>query len=193
MNVATTAVVGLSFSAADVIALGAALVALVGAGVAFRQAQVVIRGERWRLQPVVVVYESRAPALDRLPAGADPIACEVFLVNEGPGPAFDVRFGIEVGEYRCYYKPAESHELGKGELPRVMGGGGRAPAGGASYRIGVPRSVLERFEERAYWCTFENAYGERHATRNWWRYESGLQLPKAEAVPDEGLDACAEC
>ena len=168
---------GKPLSGADVIAIVAAVVALAGAGFAYWQARTAARGEAWRRQPVVVVYESRAASVNE----RDEVATsEVFLVNEGPGTAFNIRFGVEIDDYYCSYAPKESNEAGKGELPRVLGSGLRAPEDDKrSYVIGFHRSQggsNRNLDDRAYWCEYDNAFGESWQTRNWWRFEKGLEV-----------------
>lgn len=84
--------VAISISLGDGITLAAVAIALGGVAVAFWQARVNVVSERWGLQPIVVVYENRA--MDDDPTAPDTLCSEVFLVNEGPGTALNVRFGI---------------------------------------------------------------------------------------------------
>jgi hypothetical protein len=100
-----------SLSAAELISLIAVAVALTGVLIAFWQTRTTVRTESAGLQPVVVVYEEVAASFS---ADRVRIEAQVFLHNHGPAGAFDVRFGVAIGEYRCSYRPSPSNVLGEG-------------------------------------------------------------------------------
>jgi hypothetical protein len=169
------ALVALSVSTADAIALLALLIALSAAAVALWQARVTVASESWRLQPVVVVYESAAMPDD--PASEEPLVSMVYLSNDGPGTAFNVTFGIKVGDHRDAYRPRASTLDRTGDFPRVIPGGGRAPLDEHdSYEIEVPPRLRSQIEARFYWCEYEDAIGRSWRTRNWWDADDGLSI-----------------
>jgi hypothetical protein len=164
-----------ALSSAEVIALVALLIAVASAAVSVWQARITVASESWGLQPVVVVYESHGMQDD--PKRAEPLSAEVFLLNDGPGTAFNVEFGIEVGDYRRVYRPRESTLNRKGDFPRVIRGGGRAPEDEAeSYAIEVPTDLGSRIDRRVYWCEFDDALKRSWRTCNWWDATRGLTI-----------------
>jgi hypothetical protein len=171
-----------ALSSADLISMVAVAVALTGVFIAFWQTRATQRTEGAGLQPVVVVYESTAASFS---ANRSKIAAEVFLHNHGPAPAFDVKFGVAIGNYWCCYRPSPSTLLGRGELPRVIETGTRAPLDPAeTYHIEISPEAAkdnEHLEVRRYWCEYENALGERWRTENHWRYEGGLDVTRVAA------------
>jgi hypothetical protein len=167
------------------------LIALGAAAVAYWQAGVTVASESWGLQPVVVVYESYAMPND--PVGSAPLVSQVYLVNEGPGTAFNVSFGIEVGDFCCAYRPRGSTLEGKGDFPRVVrGGGGRAPEDEGWYSVEVPSSLREQIKARFYWCEYSDALGRIWRTRNWWDPGTGLAIDSLRRRERRKVRACDE-
>jgi hypothetical protein len=177
-----------SFSSADLISMAAVAIALAGVFIAFWQTRTTVRFESAGLQPVVVAYEDAAASLS---ADRSEVTAEVFLRNHGPAPAFDVSFGVAIGDYSCCYKPAPSTLLGRGELPRVIESGSRAPLDPlGTYHVEIsPEAATgdQELEARRYWCEYENALGERWRTENHWHYEGGLSMARVpwEKTPCE--------
>jgi hypothetical protein len=99
--------------------------------------------------------------------GVGETAFQYRLVNEGSGPALNIRHGIELG--------GNEYEWGGGMETRSLGPGEASPPFNdalGSHRpltVVVPTSELpERWAVDGYkiWARFDNALGERYETRN---------------------------
>jgi hypothetical protein len=163
----------------EAIALVTAVIAAVAAAasttIAAWQGLLLKRSEQNRTQPIVVAYERDEPTQE----GPD-VVFAVSLANEGAGPAFNVRFGIRLGDSEHSYIPRAAGAGGAGDVPRALGPGRTLPDGADRYRLIVPgigrggaQTVLER---RVYWCRYENAFGDSWETRNAWRPEEELRI-----------------
>jgi hypothetical protein len=108
----------------------------------------------------------------------------VSLANEGAGPAFNVRFGIAVGNVEVAYVARPAGAQGAGDVPRALGPGRTLPEGAGGYSLALAEQVVEKRESaldtRVYWCRYENSFGDTWETRNAWRAEEELEI---RAVP----------
>jgi hypothetical protein len=149
------------------------------------------RTERRRTQPVVIVHERRGRLLDSSGFGSDRRAwlATVWLENEGPGPAFNVRFGVEYDGIKVAHKMHEE-DPDRGNRQRVLGAGKRLPPGTkviplriaseaiwgvAARRVGKGRKG-DMDQGRVYWCRYENAIGQTWETRNPGDRSADLQI-----------------
>jgi hypothetical protein len=155
-------------------AVTAAVAAAISAGIGAWQGVLMKRSERKRTQPIVVAYERAAPT----PNGSD-LVFAVSLANEGSGPAFNVRFGVELNGAEHSYEPRPAGQQGAGDVPRALGAGRTLPDVADAYPLVAPDvGAVERtvLENRVYWCRYENAFGDSWETRNAWRPEVELHI-----------------
>jgi hypothetical protein len=158
-----------------VVAGTAAVAAALSTGLAAWQGFMMKASERNRTQPVVVVYERALPK----PQGGDQVLLTFWVTNEGVGSAFNIRFGIAIGNRSASYVPQPSGVHGVGDVPRALAPGGRLPDGGRDYELAVPASFLGDESERprrVYWCRYENAFGHTWESRNPWQPEEELTI-----------------
>jgi hypothetical protein len=80
------------------------------------------RVERRRTQPVVIAHERRGRMHDERRGWA----AVVVLRNDGLGPAFNVRFGVEYDGVRIPHK-LRAEDPDRGNRQRVLGAGERLP------------------------------------------------------------------
>lgn len=173
LAVATNNRTFLGLTTDDWIAVGTLLLVLVTAvGV-----WAALISERRRTQPIVLTNAVG----DRRFARDGEQALDVFLTNEGGGPAFNVRFGVEYTGVRFAWKYAQE-DPGSGSRQRVMRPGERRPEGHeVHFEIPIPwaRAALgreESEERRIYWCRYENAFGKMWETRNPWDKNADLDI-----------------
>lgn len=157
--------------AALITAAAAALAAAASAAIAAWQGVLMKRSERYRTQPIVVVYERVAPARHE-----GTTTLEVSLANEGAGPAFNVRFGVSAGAAATSYDAHPAGLDGAGDVPRALGAGRTLPEGGGTYRLALATTDEEALAARVYWCRYENAFGDTWQTRNAWRVDDELEI-----------------
>lgn len=153
---------------------------------------ITIRGERRRTQPLVVAHEAGERRYDT-DSGHQRQVLDSYLTNDGGGPAFNVRFGVEYNGIRYPYKYAQE-ERGSGSRIRVVPVSGRLPLGAAVLMIGVPWEPFAlgraRDERRVYWCRYENAYGQTWETKNPVERTADLKIRRVRFVwPRERLEA----
>jgi hypothetical protein len=79
------------------------------------------------MQPIVIAY-----ATGSVKSGIAASVFDVFLVNQGVGPAINIRFGISLGGEDFTYHPLPAGAGGDGDLPRALEQGGRFPLGAVS-------------------------------------------------------------
>jgi hypothetical protein len=163
-----------------VTAVTAATAAAISAGIAAWQGLLMKRSERNRTQPIVVAYEQGEATREK-----GQLIFHLYLVNEGVGPALDVRFGVllEKVEYRYIPRPAGAH--GTGDVPRALGPGRRFPPGGGLYELVVPDTTRSgeslALERHVCWCRYRNAFGQRWETRNSWQPDVELEIERLRA------------
>lgn len=142
------------------------------------------RNERRRTQPAVICQERHARTFTR-----DALAwvISVAATNEGGGPAFNVRVGVQVRALRFPWRRRrfpwrEDRREGGASRHRVLRPGGRLPPGKVgSLPIYIPSTDLAALvvahkwrprrrgtidDGRVYWCRYENAHGQTWETRN---------------------------
>ena len=166
-------------AAGEAIALGvaatAAVAATLSAGISAWQGLLIKRSERNRTEPLVVVYECGEP--ERV---AGHVQLGVMITNEGVGPALNVRFGIRLHGERLPYRPRPASGQGPGDVPRAIGPGRTLPEHNRAYLLLVPVTELSEGgtvpEERAYWCVYENSFGDTWETVNAWRPDINLEI-----------------
>ena len=128
--------------------------------------------ERRRLQPIVIAHEVRTRYI-RDGIGDAGWAVDAYLTNEGIGPAFNVRFGIEYDGNRWPFRLKAVDPLA-GNLQRVVRPAGRLPEQEATaFAIPLPSlgvwamAEKEGFDDRRrYWSRYENARGQTWETMN---------------------------
>jgi hypothetical protein len=84
--------------------------------------------ERRRTQPITIANEARSRYSLQV-AGKRVWAVDGFVSNEGGGPAFNVRFGVEFRGYRFPYK-LSTEDPDSGNVQRVVPAGKRIPKDG---------------------------------------------------------------
>lgn len=124
--------------------------------------------ERKRTQPVVIAHEDQGRHL--LQPGAWGV--DAWLSNEGSGPAFNVRFGVEFHGVRYPYR-LQPDDPGGGNVQRVIRSNERRPDGTSwpvlidSVEIyGMAASAGDPDPSRVYWARYENTQGKTWETRN---------------------------
>lgn len=127
-----------------------------------------IRNERKRTQPIVIAHEENGRRL--LQPGAWGV--DAWLTNEGSGPAFNVRFGVEFHGVRFPYR-LQPDDPGGGNVQRVIRSRERRPDGNSwpvllnSAEIyGMAASHGDLDSGRIYWARYENTQGKTWETRN---------------------------
>jgi hypothetical protein len=119
------------------------------------------RRDRTRLRSVVIVHEAR-PRHFRDRGG---FQVSVFLTNESASSAFNVRFGIQIGDAEVAWR----HDPADAEASRVnvLRAGERYPDGQAVINVVIPDAVVFSCDGdpdagRWYWARYESPGGE------WW-------------------------
>lgn len=135
-----------------------------------------IGNERRRIQPIVIGHETQSR---RFTQGGSDWSFKAYLQNSGQGPAFNVRFGVEIESIRWPYRMRDE-DPGSGNRQRVVQASSRLPEKG-DFEIKVsglellgavekrlskewPKASLDA--GRVYWCRYENAVGQTWETRN---------------------------
>ena len=159
---------------AGIIVGSGGVLALLAAGV---NAWLGVRSERRRTQPVVICHEHQRRTFASSATGG---CWQVFvwLTNEGGGPAFNVRFGVEMRGVRFPFRGSRTD--GDPHRYRVVRPGDRMPepaAGGARSYVPIILDGLETWglvdgskrsidDGRRYWCRYENGHGKTWETNN---------------------------
>ncbi len=147
------------------------------------------RTERRRTQPVVILHERRGRQLDAQRVSGDPRGwiVGVWLTNDGLGPAFNVRFGVEYHRVRIANK-LENDDPDSGNRHRVLREGERLPDDSAMLPMRIPSlAVLGTVNKgdpdpgRVYWCRYENVTGQTWETRNPGDRSSDLEILRVRA------------
>jgi hypothetical protein len=136
------------------------------------------RNERRRSQPVVIAHDEGGKPFSGEMGGWVTRSC---LTNEGGGPAFNVRSGIEIDGHRFPLrgvKDGQPRAEGRASLWRVVRVGERLPpiptAGSrqsdGAFLIVVDSETMAAIGKnrgsKMHWCRYENAYGQTWETRN---------------------------
>jgi hypothetical protein len=154
-----------------------AAVPVIAALAALLNVWVSTRSERRRSQPVVIAHEWGPRKSAKNPAD---YYFDTYLKNEGGGPAFNVRFGVELGGVRVPYRMKPKDPTASRQRVLASGASLPEPTTGdrASLYQGTPTFAVwvtwaELFGTsgdpdpgRAYWCRYENAFGHTWETRN---------------------------
>jgi hypothetical protein len=144
--------------------------------------------ERRRTQPIAISHEYHGR---RFTDKSDYFAVGGYLTNEGGGPAFNVRFGVEFGGVR-YPQKMYPDDPDAGNVQRVLRPGERRPYGDTkpdSWPILIPALALigtesgdELDRSRVYWARYENARGQTWETTNPWERSARLHIRRVRAV-----------
>jgi len=144
--------------------------------------------ERRRTQPIVISHERHGR---RLTDKSDYFGVGGYLTNEGGGPAFNVRFGVEFGGVR-YPQKMYPNDPDAGNVQRVLRPGERRPSppnGPDSWLILIPALALigtsgggELDSGRVYWARYENARGQTWETHNPWDRSARLHIRRVRGV-----------
>jgi hypothetical protein len=139
--------------------------------------------ERNRTQPIVIAHEARAAHL-REGMFALGWALDAYITSEGGGPAFNVRFGVELGGIRWPYRLREDDPAGS--IQRVLRPGERRPVEG-SWEVAIPDRGVSGIEGnldsgRKYWCRYENATGQTWETVNPAERSATLDIKRVRRV-----------
>lgn len=118
------------------------------------------RRERRRVRPVVIAHEEQQRTIkDRN------FVASVFLTNESAASAFNIRFGIVIGDVEVGWR----HDPADAEPSRinVLPPGGRWPDGSSVVDVVIPDGVVfstngDPDQGRRYWATYQSPSGE------WW-------------------------
>src|SRR6202035_696516 len=130
-----------------------------GLGVALVR-ELIAGRERRRARPVVIAHEAHKSG----PTG-DRQAAAVYLTNESAASAFNVRFGIKMGESLVSWK----HDPRDREASRlnVLRPGAREPVDGALELIIPDLFARDAAEDgRSYWALYQGPGGEWYSTFN---------------------------
>lgn len=148
-------------------AIGAAGVAIgaIGAALTIRAHRL----ERRRARPVVICHEVRKRHfIDGLAASGQ--AASVYLTNESSASAFNIRFGIYVGDVPVGWR--RDMEDKKPSRINVLPPGGRWPEQ-ESVEVVIPDNVImsgdlgrDPDEGRRYWAIYQSPVGDWWATSN---------------------------
>jgi hypothetical protein len=160
----------MGISGPELIAIIAASGAAASATATGWQGWVMSRSERRRIQPIILAHEAAPPVAKDAQQKAT-----AYLRSEGSGPAFNVRFGIELAGAR-YAFTLDATDAETGARQRTIRERERIPGDPSeafiwffprdAYWSGV--EVDEMSEHRLYWCRYENAFGQTWETRNPW-------------------------
>ena len=178
MTQTTQATLNVLSTSGETLALVTAVLAAVAAAIstciAAWQGLLMKSSERNRTQPIVVAYERGDPFRDN-----DNLIFAVSLANEGAGPAFNIRFGVLLNGVRHAYRARPAGTQSAGDVPRGLGPGGTLPEAAPAYDLVVDDmadSDTATLEKRAYWCRYENAFGQQWETENAWQPEEKLKI-----------------
>lgn len=130
-----------SLSTTQTISVAAGGVVTLGVLVAIFNVWTSFIHERRRTQPIAISHERHER---RLTDKSDYFAVGGYLTNEGGGPAFNVRFGVEFGGVR-YPQKMYPDDPDAGNVQRVLRPGERRPPGDAvpdSWPILIPALAL---------------------------------------------------
>jgi len=115
-----------------------------------------------QLQPIVLAHAFAGGG--PFPGLTEEVEFRYYLSNEGLGPALNVEHGITLGEREYPFGGDPGMQF------RTIRAGEYAPplddAGAVSGYIRVHVASSESDGTAAYWCRFENVFGERWETRN---------------------------
>jgi hypothetical protein len=125
-----------------------------------------LRNERKRTQPIVIAHQH---GQRRFVERSRRQAVDVYMSNEGAGPAFNVRFGVEFHGVRIPYKHDQGDDPA-GTVYRFVRAQQRLPDH-ASWPLEFEQlfllSEIETPEnECLFWARYENAQGKAWETRN---------------------------
>jgi hypothetical protein len=167
------------------IQLGVVGVTAAGVAVAVITALVTHINERKRTQPIVIANEDRERHFSQS-VGA--WVADAHLKNEGAGPAFNVRFGVEFHGVRWPYKLRLEDPDG-GNVQRVLAPGERRPPAHSWPILISSLSVWGAAAEggnpdpgRVYWARYENAQGKVWETRNPGDRSANLDIRRVRLV-----------
>jgi hypothetical protein len=139
--------------------------------VAALSAWISLVNERKRTQPIVVAHEDHPRRFSPDPQTSAWVV-DSHLTNEGGGPSFNVRFGVEFHGVRYPYRLRDT-DPESGNVQRVIRPGERRPQPDGSWPILVDSGALWTSAEkgdpdpgRVYWSRYENAQGKVWETRN---------------------------
>jgi hypothetical protein len=164
--------VAVALTASEKLQLAATIIAAIAAVIALVNVAVARANERRRSQPIVIAHE----AGEREFASSSSRAAWVvnsYVTSEGPGPAFNVRFGVEFAGVRYPYR-LTSEDPEAGSIQRVLRPGEQRPAGGSwpilidslSMWGRAAQSDGDLDSKRVYWARYENAQGQTWESRN---------------------------
>lgn len=150
------------------IALATGIVAVLALIIAGISAWISVANERKRTQPVVIASEARPRHFSDNPLVSAWVV-DSYLTNEGGGPAFNLRYGVQFHGVRYPYKLRGS-DPETGNVQRVLRPEERRPAEG-SWPILIDSTSIWSGEGdpdpgRIYWARYENAQGKVWETRN---------------------------
>lgn len=150
----------------DAIQLGIGVVAVLALLVTALNAWVAVISERKRTQPIVIAHEAHGRQFS---SDAGFWAVGAYATNEGGGPAFNVRFGVEFRGVRYPYK-LRTEDPNTGNIQRVIRQDEQRPSGG-HWSILIDSTSMWSGEGdpdpgRLYWARYENAQGHAWETRN---------------------------
>jgi hypothetical protein len=151
---------------ADVIQLAIGVVAVLALLVTAFNAWIAVINERKRTQPVVIAHEAHPRRFTRQ---AGFWAVGAYATNEGGGPAFNVRFGVEFHGVRYPYK-LRIEDPDSGNIQRVIRSDSQCPPDG-HWPVLIDSTSMWTGEgdpdpSRVYWARYENAQGHVWETRN---------------------------
>lgn len=145
------------------------------------------RSERRRTQPIVIVHGMGSTRFADDGREGGELALDAWLSNEGGGPAFNVRFGVEYDGVRFAWR-FDQEDPETGSRQRVIRSGDRLPEEGKAFVIPIPWAKAQAGSGKAaddgriYWCRYENAYGQMWETRNPWKRWEDLDIRRVRFV-----------
>lgn len=168
-------VLPLALTTAEWVEVASAGIPGVAAFAAVMTVRLNIRNERRRTQPIVIAHEESPRRFARDGEQAAWVVT-AYLTSEGAGPAFNVRFGVELNGVRYPYRMTVN-DPGSGNVQRVLKAGERRPPEGSAWPILIDSLSLwgraadskergDLDERRVYWARYQNAYGETWETIN---------------------------
>jgi hypothetical protein len=156
-----------ALSVAEIVAILLAAAPVVGVLFAGANVLVSVFNERKRSQPIVVCNETHKRHFRE--GGRPGLAVGAYIKNEGTGPAFNVRFGVELNGIKYPYK-LYPEDPDTGNVQRVLAPGEARP-GGTAFEVVIPDFHVwvgkgDPDPGRVYWARYENAQGKTWETRN---------------------------
>lgn len=142
-------------------------VAIAAAVAALVRVWIFVAHERRRTKPIVIAHEERGRHLSKAQESSW-FAVDSYVMNEGAGAAFNVRFGVELQGVRYAFWMSSEDPRG-GNVQRVIRQGERRPDGGGS-QIRIDEATTSGAGDpdptRVYWARYENSRGKTWETRN---------------------------